>query len=385
MTLPVSRHLERSTNLFPLICLGGVALLWTLLFIRILWNDPHSFDFGSFYRSGVAWNAGASAYQDARPNLNPPWLTAFVFGPLARLPIRVALALWLLLNALAVGRSLMLIARELLLTQRQILWMFVSLSISYSWILGWWQGQIGFVLMYVVTRGWLAARHGHPVAAGSWLALAIAVKPSLALAALPLGIETLSAAAVVSVAISLGSVIITGIDPWFEWLRSGSAITWYSHSPNASIVGVLARMNGLGGRDFVPLTAAVPASLWILWAGAAVLLVMTSMKCRRTDQRWASGLLMAIAVFPLAWSYYLPVALGPLVATVRGFSYLVTAGVIALALQMALLPAAGNEGLDFIIVASLGCVATLLLWTAVITSTSASAASDARQKRDVPG
>src|SRR5690349_10508238 len=57
----------------------AAGLRWTLLFNRIVWNEPNAFDFGSFYRSGIDWNAGLSSYRDARPNLNPPWLTAVLF------------------------------------------------------------------------------------------------------------------------------------------------------------------------------------------------------------------------------------------------------------------------------------------------------------------
>jgi hypothetical protein len=160
-------------------------------------------------------------------------------------------------------------------------------------------------------------------------------------------------------------VLLTGVGPWIDWLQVSRTITWYSHSPNASILGVLARLNGAGGRDFLPLSA-IPSTWLIAAAIAALAMIVVSLRCRHPDHRWAAGILMAVAIFPLGWSYYLPLALGPLAGTLRRFSWVAATGAVALALQMPLLPFAGNEGLDFVFVASLGCAATVLLWLAVV-------------------
>lgn len=351
----------------------GVALVvsWTSLFIRILWGDPDNFDFGSFYRSGAAVNTGVGAYEDptGRPNLNPPWVTWLVFAPLARLPLRIALGVWLLGGAVALWRSLVLIRRELTLTSAGLAWMFVALGLTYSSLMAWWQGQTTWYLLYLVTRGWSAARRNRRGVGAAWLGVAIAVKPFLALATVPLGVVSMTIAGLTSAGIWLASVPITELTPWREWLHAGAFVRFYPHSANASILGVVARLAGGGARDLIPVSQLPTSGVAVACAVAILMTVLSMRRASSPDQGWAGGLLLSVAVSPLGWTYYLPLAMGPVVAAAPGIWLLV--GAACLAGEMFLLPVVGIRGIGYTVVASLGFVAIIALWCGSMFSPSA--------------
>jgi hypothetical protein len=301
----------------PLVAVALLAfgLVYTTDALRIFWSDMPRRDFGAFYFSGQAWNAGRSIYDAGRsdlPNLNPPSAIAVLFAPLAEVPLRAAGALWQLLGAAALGVSAWRIARALSLPMHAGLAAagigLLSVAARYVWL----EGQITWLLLVPATEAWLAYRSRSPVVAGVWLGVIIAIKPFFALAALALGVRTTLGAGVLSAGLTVLSLPFTSLTPWQEWLALGPriSITW----PLSGSVWTLgARAEGAAPMDVVFWTTLSPLTLSAI-AAAALLGAVAAVRQRDPDARWTSAIAVALLLSPLGWIYYLPFAAGALVA-----------------------------------------------------------------------
>ena len=271
-------------------------------------------DFYLFYRSGEAWSRGQTLYPlDENPNLNPPLAIAALFAPLALLPYVLAQTVWLAAGVVSLAASTLAVKRALDLNPRQTMWVLAIVNITHAAFLVWLQGQVTWLLLYPLTQAWLALRSGRLSAAGLWLAPAIAVKPILALLALALPVPVWVVAGITSASVSALGVVWTGWPAWATWLRVGSDVSWLSWPPNASLWGIAARvqsgtLKGLRMADLDPAaTGAVVAALLIGW--------LIVVRVRHADRRFALALLWMVLASPLGWIYYLPLAIGPFVAT----------------------------------------------------------------------
>jgi glycosyl transferase family 87 len=305
----------RTNDQTPLVVLLAVAAWATGFALYAFWRvGMDRSDFFLFYASGHAWWAGGTVYPlDQNPNLNPPTAVVALFAPLARLPYLAAQILWTLAGAVALFCSLRITARTLRLTTEQVLWVLAILSVTHAAFLVWMQGQLTWLLMYPVTRAWLALRSDAPVRAGLWLAPAIAIKPILALLPLVLPWRVWLTAGLVSAAMTLAIILWTGWSPWQEWLHVGNSVAWLEWPPNASLWGLAARLQSgelkrlsLGGlnRWSVAAVLAAGALLWIF-----------SVRQPNTDRRFTFAIFWTVLMSPLGWIYYLPLGLAPMVAS----------------------------------------------------------------------
>lgn len=293
-----------------------IAIEWTRLFIQELWHTPHSYDFGSFYRSGLAWNAGYSAYQDPRQlNLNPPWLLPTLFGPLARLSMHHAVRLWTALNLVLVVWQLRIVQRTLHLSVPETLRIGIGMALTYAWIVHWQQGQITWILGVLVTQAWAWARTAQPIRSGILIGIALAIKPTLVLAVIAIGWVSMLTAGATSAAIVVGSTLWIGVTPWRDWIVAVRSVSWYADAPNVSLLAELARIQGTHIRDII--TVSHVAVIGLMIVGMAM--VGRSLCVRETDRRWTAGLVQAVLLSPRGWTFYLLDALGPFLAvTCRG-------------------------------------------------------------------
>jgi hypothetical protein len=296
------------------IALYALAIVVTLGGIVSMIVTPADADFHSFYDSGAAWLRGDSPYTAIGddPNLNPPSVVSFVFAPLARLPLRLAAGVWTLLGVLALSLSAWLIARAV----PQAGWPHLALlSVLPGSMFAWAEGQMTWLLLLPTTLAWLAYRRHQPWLAGAWLAPLIAAKPFFALMVLPLGLPMTVAAGLGSAAISALGVLVTGIQPWRDWLEMSHVVTWLGHPANASVPGIMARALSTGAQDRIGLASFGPWSL-LLWGGSALVLLgcVWRMPQADADAKWTAALLGAIPLAPLGWCYYLPLAAGSIMA-----------------------------------------------------------------------
>lgn len=271
-------------------------------------------DFFLFFESGLAWGDGSDMYPlDQNPNLNPPTAVAVLFAPLARLPYVVAQVLWTLCGAAALLGSIRLAATALRLTRAQVLWILGILNVTHAAFLIWMQGQLTWLLMYPVTRAWLALRDGNHARAGAWLAPAIAVKPILALLPLVLPWRVWLTAGLVSAVITLCAILGTGWEPWAAWLRVGSTVAWLEWPPNASLWGLAARLQS-GVLKSLSMSELHPVAVVAVVAAGAITWLRAALE-PNIDRRFTFAVLWTVLMSPLGWIYYLPLGLAPMVAS----------------------------------------------------------------------
>jgi hypothetical protein len=315
MEHPRAVRSKRTADHTPLIILLLGATWLTAFALFAFWRvGMDRSDFFLFVESGRAWWTGVNMYRlDQNPNLNPPTAVAILFAPLARLPYVTAQVIWTIVGAGALIGSLRIAASALHLPRTQVLWALGVLNVTHAAFLVWMQGQLTWLLLYPVTRAWLAFREGNQVSAGAWLAPAIAIKPILALLPLVLPWRVGVTAGVISASISLCTILWTGWEPWAAWLRVGSVVTWLEWPPNASLWGMAARLQS-GALKTISMQELHPIAIGAVVVAGAFAWVQ-AVRERNLDRRFTLAVLWTVLMSPLGWIYYLPLGLAPMLAT----------------------------------------------------------------------
>jgi hypothetical protein len=296
------------------------AVIYVLLAVQAVFGPSSDLrDFGAFYRSAVAWRSGSDLYAGSGtgfvvPNLNPPVFTV-LFSPVTWLPVREGLIVWWAANIVALGVSVAIIARELSVrpSPRMILLGIAFAGTQAQLLLG----QVAWVCMLLATLSWRGWRREQDIRAGLWLGVLIGLKPLF----LPvLGVAAvrkqwrllIAAACTLLLSVAVGA-LACGWTAWSSWLRAGAGITWFALPLNASLRGALAR--------FASDTVSFP--IWLAATGLALGFAAWRLVQSRSnpDRDVAVGFLTSLLVSPLGWVYYIPVALGPLMATLKGVKW----------------------------------------------------------------
>lgn len=315
-------------------------------------------DFSGFYESARAWREGRPLYTGtaSAPNLNPP-LFAVVLSPLTLVPLTAAYVIWTGVGAVSVVASIRRISARTTLTPESRFWMMTMLIGWAPATVVWQEGQVTWLLLYPVSRAWLAPT---AVRAGLWLAPVVILKPPLALMAAltpwPIPLVTGIAAAVGT----LATIPLTGWKAWGDWLDQSRAVSWIGDWSNVSLWGLAARVHGrnVEGTSLydIPLVAvAVIAVVGAILAGVVLR--------REGGVRWTLALLWSLLLSPAGWSYYLPLALGPALASWRDHS-LTRAALTILAVPVFVFGVVPFYVGGTIFLGSMHFVAAALLWAA---------------------
>src|SRR5262245_11285771 len=285
-------------------------------------------DFTVFLESARWLRQGLDVYQQPlRPgpgyNLNPPAIV-LLFVPFSFLPDRLALYTW---TALAIGAYLLAsrwIARAVAPGR------FVSIAglllLSQPAIMALLLGQMGALLMLLVTAAWLADRGNRPLHAGLLLGIAIAAKPFLlAFAVYLVWRRSRALAAGVAagiVAMAAVGLLAAGASGFRSWIASFGQISWTAHVANASLLGMLTRALSvtpeiLNATPLVDRPGLVQPLWWAAVAAVGVVTIVALARTRDRDKAWAILLIASLLVSPLGWVYYATIVAGPLVAVSR--------------------------------------------------------------------
>ncbi len=298
----------------PLALWLGAAGMLALVLVRTV--DVYQTDFASFWQSAVSMRSGQELYATpsgayAFPNLHPPTLT-ILFLPLSLIPLPSAFLLWTLVSIGSIAASFKVIARHVAQSRERWLWAIGACFVVQPCFLAWPGGQVIWVLLYPVTRAWASSS---PWVAGCWLAVAIAIKPPLALIALALGWRITLTAALGSIFISLAAILVTGLGPWVEWFGLSEQVTWLAWPTNGSLWGVAAR--AMTGETNAASLSDLPTV--VILPGVIVCLGLLMLAQHSSGPgRWVTAALWMTVVAPLGWIYYLPLIFGPGLATWRG-------------------------------------------------------------------
>jgi hypothetical protein len=158
-------------------------------------------------------------------------------------------------------------------------------------------GQVGWVLALPLTLSWLAFRRGAARHAGVWLGLVLAIKPFLALAALPALIDRRWRATWVTAtvtALGIGSVgyALLGREVYARWaVWSAPAVDLGAQPMN---VGLTSLAWLFGVSPFVGIALGVAGALAVLPRWQAI----------TTDRQWLVMLTLLVLSAPLGWLHY---------------------------------------------------------------------------------
>ena len=258
------------------------------------------------------------------PNLNPPFQT-LVMAPLGLIGYKQAFWLYSFLSITMGLVALVLISRELAAPKHDLPvllgYLIVILGYFPSWVTIVF-GQFSFILLLLITLGWLAARSGKDKMAGIYLGLAMSLKIFIGLFLIFFLIRRrwrlLSWFILTFIVLSLLPLLIMGIDTYKDYLSILSGITWYAASWNASFMGFFTRI--FGGSENLPLINRPDVALaltricslaflcglgWVAWPREPA----TS-----PDQFDLGFSLTIVGMFllsPLGWMYYFPALIIP--------------------------------------------------------------------------
>jgi len=243
--IPLYRQAMRTR--LPLLLAAVLLTYGAAHFLAALWLVPAGgTDFQAFYTSAAKWKAGMPAYAvdtgAVLPNLTPPFLLP-VFSLFTYASPSVAFAFWTLFSILCVALALPGLEAATGFNKRDLT--LLALGTAPAGI-GLVLGQLGGVLLLVLTRAWLAARNLQPIRAGLWCALLCSIKPFYGLLILWFvwrrswqTVMTAAGGMVIAFALSAG---VAGMSNVLAWVSSLTAIDSYANVYNASTVGLGARL-----------------------------------------------------------------------------------------------------------------------------------------------
>jgi hypothetical protein len=272
-----------------------------------------------YYSDFVMFHATARALMDGRPayephvlidglwwNMNPPQFHLLTI-PLSWLTLPVAAQAFRAVNALALVVSVLLLFSLEELRSRKGGWLVVAALTSPGLVMELGAGQVAGLLALLMAAAWRAIGKSQWALAGALIGATCALKPIflpvVAWLAIARHWQSLSAAVAVAVGLVGGSVVVWGLAPQIDWLHAIGAVTWFDSRFNAGWPGLAQR--ALSGTyvltyDTIAVVSGVFAVAVAIWAS-------------RLEPREAltKCLVASIAIAPLGWVYYLPVA-GPL-------------------------------------------------------------------------
>jgi hypothetical protein len=336
---------ERGRRLADVALLGLIPLLflWNLLQLVLSFVSMPQNDLGRPLMSTHAFLDGKDMYaltdavvyrynQDTVIhlwNLNPPH-SHLLLLPLTIMPPRLALLVWCILSGLCLYGSIRIILSEIgiQLTHRRKEWMALGLLAFTGTGAALITAHLSFLLMLLITLAWRDARHGRWGKAGSWLGLALSIKPFflifvpyLVLKGCWRGVAALGLT--VGLAFLLG-LLVFGQESHQSWLRVLSrADSWAWLPLNASLYGALSRVL-MKNPAFTPIWELDPGLVRVAWlalgilAGLAALVrTLTDSSNQNTDRAFAILLVSALLLSPLGWIYYFWLPVGPIAALAR--------------------------------------------------------------------
>lgn len=365
-----------------------VALCYNCIMLNLSVEQLHANDFGKFYYATQAWWTGGSLYApnlathmevELRSgrwmeflNMNPPHFHLLVL-PFVWLPIDTAAYGWFVLNLWAGIMAALMVGQELRLQPRREHWLPIVAAASACAATGATAVTVQFsgLLVLLVALAWRALHRGNEGVAGVVLGVLIALKPFLGLFVpvfllgrrLRLTAYTAGAGAA---SFALG-VLIFGIGPHLEWVRTMGDISWVWGAMNGSVQALFSRL-----FEGAPYYAPLGHAGWLVRPAWLVSIAIIGWHTLRTatrslDHAFASTVLGALLISPLGWVYYHWLALpGCLALWRRGAPRLAVAGLALMAVPLIFIVAFQPAPLATLTIGSTYTWATLLLWLAVV-------------------
>lgn len=259
-------------------------------------------------------------------NAHPP-AAVLIALPLARFDYQTAQFIWNLVTFTLFVFSIWLVWREL--ATRFQPWHVFSictlLLFASPVVITLRQGQLNFLLAFLLTVGWVADRHGYQLGAGLAVGLAAGLKlfPGFILLyflgagrwraaiGLVIGAVVINALTLAVVGIGAFETYVREVIPSLQVFQSG----WRNISINGWVLRLLDPHPIQAGPEAYrnPVLAKLLTAVGVLLVSAVV--VWIAIRARRTvdpDRGWAVALTGMLLVSPITWSHYLVLLVVPL-------------------------------------------------------------------------
>jgi hypothetical protein len=364
---------------------------FSLVNVRQVQREGDYGDFRVLHTSAVAWWAGRDLYLadmyraesgQIVPNLNPPHVVG-AYVPLGTLPVERAATLGWVAVAAAVLVTVAVWGRAIGL--RPALW---AGGVTMASAAGYWNIKlitVGWPLAVIAALGWEAMRRDRVRLGGFLIGVLAAAKlfllplfgylvwrrnwPAVRMASLAIGLS-----------LALGW-LIGGSTAYASWLSVMSLVDWEWHLGNASLLGAMERT--IGGHSASPFETLLdwPDAVRPLWLIVSLLLALCTWWRLRgrpdVDRDWSAIVVASLLMSPLAWCYYWPLAIGPLVAhfSTRGWPWRATAGIAACLVPLFELERWQPSGMATLVWANANVWGLVLIWAAILWGHAGSRAS----------
>lgn len=281
-------------------------------------------------RKNIPQNLTLPRIKLATPLLNPPFF-ALLIAPLGYLSYASSLWLWSGLSILAGILSILLLQKALDIKEPTLnltLSLLLALFVYFPTFATLQFGQATLLLLPFALGGWLAARTKAFYTAGFVLGIAASLKPFFVLFLLYFLLRrewrAFFCMCLAIVICALLAFIPFGMQTYINYYHVLQQIYWYASSWNASLLGFLLRL--FGGEANTPLLA-IPGLANKLFAWTSIILILSLVKFiwprtilsqqQKCDLDFAITLVVMLLISPLAWLYYFPLLLIPIVVLLR--------------------------------------------------------------------
>lgn len=254
------------------------------------------------------------------PNLNPPIFTA-VMLPLSLLPYGDAWWIWAGFSAIcAVFSVWLLTGSKRRATGERFFWTLLgsaALFAYYPTMASFSLGQLGGLLLPLVTMSWLDLRQAKNMRSGLWLGLAIGIKPFLGVLLLGLLLlgnwKTLLTATCTLLGLFTLGAMIFGLGAYQDYALLAGNVSWTASNWNGSWFGLFDRcFSGQADANWPankPLSQALGTAFALMTLGFGAWLTYRRYRqtvTSRADALFAVGLPACLLASPLGWMYYFP-------------------------------------------------------------------------------
>lgn len=325
--------------MFSLVWILGIVLFYYVTLVESRNQLPWKLDFAKFHISATALIDGGNIYrrvpadyfgplgadaEDApamlHPNLNMPFVVVLL-SPFGLLDLDTGMRVWTWLSISFLMAAACLLGREIgSLPGLHTLPPWVVVGILTIFLLVYYPnwinaalGQLGQLLLLVVSAAWISARRGRDRVAGLLFGLALTLKPftGIFLLLLPwLGRWRITAWCIASAVTFAGiAAMITGPESYLHYLAGLREVDWHANGWNASLMAPLTVFTGGSGPGALDIPSLRPP-IWIAVSGALYAILVVALRkiaCDRTrlDIAVAGAVPLMLLISPLGWLYYL--------------------------------------------------------------------------------
>lgn len=305
------------------------------VFFYVFWDKPFLIDFSSFYSSVSSLVAGRNPYEvtlssyldpanTVSLNLNPPFFLLLML-PFSELSYRMAFMVWSIMNLLLSAMGFRLVLRCVYAHQNlNGSWIFyLSFFAFFGNLINSTIGQLGGLMLFLTMLGYYFFQRKQNIAAGVVWGCLIAIKFFPALLMIYVGMHkrycTLFTMMLTTFVASLLPLWCLGSKIYLQYLQALHGVTWYWRAWNASLWGFIYRLFSHSKTEVYDVHL-----MWMVWiALSGLILIYYIQQLRQVNPQnlnpkpFCLTLVIQLLLSPLAWVYYFPLLLFPLVVTWR--------------------------------------------------------------------